>query len=613
MKRILLIIVLALVPVIVSAQTFINADFSGEFPPENWGGADSHTNNWSASASNEAGGAAPELLFNWEPQFSGTTRFLSQQIDLTGVTQLFIEFDHMIDHYQGGYTVGVATRAGTGSWHVVWQIHNPSGSVGPETINQEITTADVGASDFQICWFFSGSSFNINNWFIDNISLYAPLDHDVKVKEIQVDPQYEPGAVFQPMALIQNFGLSDETFDVNCEITLNEVVVYNETITDISVDAGDTDSHTFPQSFHSNSDELYEITVTTLLEGDMEPANDSKSKIFNTYSTPRDMVVLEIGTGIWCSLCPSAAMAAEELVENNYNVAIVEYHGSSQTVTDPYENQQGIDRLTYYNISGFPTAVFDGVNGIVGGLPSGSMYTHYTPYVEERQQLKSAFDMDIFGTHTGNNYDIVVRVNKMAPITYENMVLHVALTQSNIQYNWQNLNHLEWVERLMLPTSNGSVLSFADGDVQDFQMSFVKDASWPEGDCELTAFVQNLVDKEVLQGTKKSLPDLVPVGIEDEAVALPTYTRLGDNYPNPFNPKTSINFALANSGAVQLEVFNILGQKVRTLVDGQMAAGNHTITWDSCDENGGVVASGAYFYRLTTDDYSSTKKMLLMK
>jgi hypothetical protein len=221
--------------------------------------------------------------------------------------------------------------------------------------------------------------------------------------------------------------------------------------------------------------------------------------------------------------------------------------------------------------------------------------------------------MDIFGTHEGNNYDIVVRVNKMAPITYENMVLHVALTQSNIQHNWQGLTHLEWVERLMLPTSNGSSLSFGSGDTQEFQMSFVKDASWPEGDCELTAFIQNLDGKEVLQGTKKLLPDLVEVSVDDEDVILPTYTRLYDNYPNPFNPRTSINFALATSGAVKLEVFNILGQNVRTLVDDQMIAGNHTITWDSRDENGGAVASGAYFYRLTTDDYSSTKKMLLVK
>ena len=103
------------------------------------------------------------------------------------------------------------------------------------------------------------------------------------------------------------------------------------------------------------------------------------------------------------------------------------------------------------------------------------------------------------------------------------------------------------------------------------------------------------------------------MGIDDNIVALPTETKLGNNYPNPFNPTTSINFALATPGTVTLEVFNIMGQKVRTLVDEQMPAGKHTITWDSKDESGASVASGAYFYKLTTDDYSSTKKMLLLK
>lgn len=90
--------------------------------------------------------------------------------------------------------------------------------------------------------------------------------------------------------------------------------------------------------------------------------------------------------------------------------------------------------------------------------------------------------------------------------------------------------------------------------------------------------------------------------------ALPASYALEQNYPNPFNPTTEIAFTLPAASEVRLDIFNILGQKVTTLVDGLMAAGKHTITW-----GGGSVASGVYYYRLTVDSFVETKKMLLLK
>jgi len=85
------------------------------------------------------------------------------------------------------------------------------------------------------------------------------------------------------------------------------------------------------------------------------------------------------------------------------------------------------------------------------------------------------------------------------------------------------------------------------------------------------------------------------------------------NYPNPFNPTTAISFSLPSAGEVRLEVFNVMGQKVATLTDGTLEAGSHTVTWDSRDHTGHNVSSGVYFYRLTTDNFVDTKKMLLLK
>lgn len=90
-------------------------------------------------------------------------------------------------------------------------------------------------------------------------------------------------------------------------------------------------------------------------------------------------------------------------------------------------------------------------------------------------------------------------------------------------------------------------------------------------------------------------------------------TALKGNYPNPFNPETSISFSLKADSKVTLEIYNLLGQKVRTLANGALKKGNHNLKWNGKDDNDRSVSSGIYFYRMTADNYSSTQKMILMK
>ncbi len=90
-------------------------------------------------------------------------------------------------------------------------------------------------------------------------------------------------------------------------------------------------------------------------------------------------------------------------------------------------------------------------------------------------------------------------------------------------------------------------------------------------------------------------------------------TALMNNYPNPFNPTTTIKFSLAKKAQVRLDVYNIRGQKVKTLVNDSMDAGAHQIVWNGDDDAGKTAASGVYFYRLKTGGYNSVRKMLLIK
>ncbi len=90
-------------------------------------------------------------------------------------------------------------------------------------------------------------------------------------------------------------------------------------------------------------------------------------------------------------------------------------------------------------------------------------------------------------------------------------------------------------------------------------------------------------------------------------------TSLKGNYPNPFNPETNISFSLKDNSNVKIEIYNILGKKINTIMNAEMTKGNHTVVWKGIDTNGKQVSSGIYFYRMTAGKYKETNKMILMK
>ena len=94
---------------------------------------------------------------------------------------------------------------------------------------------------------------------------------------------------------------------------------------------------------------------------------------------------------------------------------------------------------------------------------------------------------------------------------------------------------------------------------------------------------------------------------------LPEKFSVSQNYPNPFNPSTTIEYALPEKARVTIDVYNILGQRVRRLVNEEMPAGVHMTVWNGTNENGRAVSTGLYFYRVTAGDNIDQKKMLLIK
>jgi hypothetical protein len=152
-------------------------------------------------------------------------------------------------------------------------------------------------------------------------------------------------------------------------------------------------------------------------------------------------------------------------------------------------------------------------------------------------------------------------------------------------------------------TDLGSFITVYFGDLEaDAQTSVV------------VAFVGGEDADEIIDNSKDA-SDRWAAGlkVDENSISLPSAFNLKQNYPNPFNPTTTIAFELDRDGRGQLDIFDINGKLIKTLMQGVMLAGQHTVQWDATGMNGQIVSSGVYFYKLTQNGTSQSQKMVLMR
>jgi len=136
-----------------------------------------------------------------------------------------------------------------------------------------------------------------------------------------------------------------------------------------------------------------------------------------------------------------------------------------------------------------------------------------------------------------------------------------------------------------------------------FSWMYICDASITPG----VAMVRNRIMEAVINWMGNDVNDNIT---ETET---PTPYKLAQNFPNPFNPSTTIMFDMREKGHVSLKIYNVAGQLVRTLVNGVKDAGHHKITWDGRNNDGVSIASGVYFYKMETKRFSQTRKMVMLR
>jgi hypothetical protein len=199
----------------------------------------------------------------------------------------------------------------------------------------------------------------------------------------------------------------------------------------------------------------------------------------------------------------------------------------------------------------------------------------------------------------------------------------IANTQSwdggilEISVNGEEFFQIEPVAGYPATIINLDVFPFAGGTPV-----FAGDIDWEEVEVDLTDFPGEVQLRFVfgssptmytMEGWYIDDVQIVNYTDSDENEIIPAATSLAQNHPNPFNPETTISFSLVQEGPVLLEIFNIKGQKIKTLLNDVTTPGIHNLIWQGKDDNNHPVSSGVYFYRLNTVDFSKIKKMILIK
>jgi hypothetical protein len=165
-------------------------------------------------------------------------------------------------------------------------------------------------------------------------------------------------------------------------------------------------------------------------------------------------------------------------------------------------------------------------------------------------------------------------------------------------------------EQLIISDTNWDELSFYDLS-NPAAPEFIKRYSWNLITNDLLIEDGYLYTLNTYYGL--NILDLNQVLDVEDSIQIPATIYNLRNYPNPFNPETTISFEISKPGDVILDVFNLKGQLIKRLINNQMTTGKHNVIWDGKDNNGKICSSGVYYYRIESNGITETKKMVLMK
>lgn len=488
----------------------LQESFDGATMPAGWT-INGQPNNWSVSTTNNAGGEANEMHLSWSPQFSGTTRLVSPAIDLTGVSSVVFSFKHALDNYQGSNTIGVATSSDGGTtWNTGWSQGYSANNA--YSVSQTINTPDMGQANVKFCIYFSGSSYNINDWFFDDIKIFTLEELDLGLEAALLPPYIGNGETNFGIKVF-NYGTTSVT-SVEATYQVEGMEPVTETFSTNIASLGTTNlNFTAPTLLTPGS---YNVSYSINLvngETDNNANNNTLSKAVSVaYSTTERTPMIEHFSSSTCGPCVQPNVTMNNFCNNNQGrYTYTKYQMNWPGNGDPYYTAEGGTRRDYYSVNAVPLAFLDAESLNFGGVQN-----------QFNQHAEIPSFMDVRGSFTvdGNTISIVADV---MPYINVNARVYVSVnekeTHGNVGSNGETTFHHVFMK--MLPNAQGSTIDFVAGELQ--RLEFTQDLSATHveemSDLEVAIWVQNHGTKEIFNSHYAyDYSDIHPYPVENLAL-----------------------------------------------------------------------------------------------
>ncbi len=528
----------------------INTDFSGTWPPDGWSVTSSSGQiNWEQSSSSSAGGNSPEAEFSWSPSTVATQRLVTDPINTLGSNTLDLEFRHMINDFSGDYNLRVETTSDGNNWNTV--VEFPDNDYPATLENITVETDDVGSQNFQLAFTFDGNSYNINYWYVDDVTIESGSPQGVGYIEGNVSLDGGSGNIEDVLISAENYQThpnsnGDYLIPVlpgDYNVSANLTGYSSQTVENVTVQQNET------------------VTIDFVLQPLSNPQNLAATISTNDVTLNWEMGLDLIRT---TRITPKRSRLLRSKRENSMNRALTGF----KVFRDEFEIAQ---------INDPNTMTYDDF-----GLAPND-YEYYVVAVYDNSLL----------SEPSNTVEVQI---ELAPPTDL-----AAISQGfDILLGWT--------------APAGTIRSFDGYKVYQNDEFIAETTETSYLDENVTSGNYNYYVTAMYSGYESDPSNTYTIEHTDATnTNVPIKTELLDNIPNPFNPTTKIRFALKTKEFVNIEIFNIKGKKVRTLVNSELEAGLHSIVWNGIDDDQRKIASGIYFYRMKTSQQHETKKMLLLK
>lgn len=457
-----------------------------------WSLTDGGAANWSLGTSNNAGGVPNELQLAWTPTFEGITRVVNiTPINLAGIESATLSFKHNVYVYEDCATIGFATSPDNGiTWNTAWsKTYYESGEY---IVEDTFNSIDMGKDNVLLCLFFEGTTYNINFWYFDDISIVSYNQVDANLLGIN-NHKYTIFGENEISFTLQNTG-SD-----NIETFIASYSIDGETVTETfntNIPPMGNESFIFEtQHYIELGSHQLDVEVTSVngITDENQSNNHAGKEIISVIGITQKIPIIEHFSSSSCGPCVEVNAIMEDFTNDNAGkFTYVKYPMSWPGTGDPYYTSEAGVRKTFYNVSGVPNIFFDGMLDISYSIEQEELDIKLeTPTTTN---IRGAFNID------GNT--IYITADFMSYIDIDNMKAFISVNEKTTTENVSSNGETEFhhIMMKMLDNAEGNDISMTAGEYRRLEFSYDMSSTYVEdiNDLEVALWLQDMETKEII-------------------------------------------------------------------------------------------------------------------